>query len=112
MIQEQQPSESVNPYAPPQAAQSAAPIRTHDGPITEQELRAFFGSRWRRYLDRWGSWTQGRSAGFNWVAFFFAGLWLPYRKMYRVALVFYAIMLLESVLEAAQVLPRLFLCFF
>ena len=42
---------------------------------------------------------RGRSTGFNWVAFLLSGLWLPYRKMYMVATIFWAVILVEAIAE-------------
>ena len=53
------------------------------------------------YLHKWAPLLQAglARAGFNWAAFFLAGFWLGYRKMYKVALIFYAIITVESVFE-------------
>src|SRR5687767_4013660 len=62
---------------------------------TESDLRAVVGPRADRYLRKWakGPFT------FNWAAFLLSGLWLPYRKMYRIAAIFYAAVILESLAE-------------
>lgn len=72
--------------------------------LTEHEVRAFVGPRSDRYLEQWrplltAAGSGARDAGFNWSAFFLSGLWLPYRKMYKVAAIFYGIILLESLFE-------------
>lgn len=72
--------------------------------LTEQEIRAFVGSKADFYLDKWlpalnSTGNAGNATGFNWAALFLGGLWLPYRKMYRVAMIFYGIILLEIVFE-------------
>jgi len=49
---------------------------------------------WTPVLRGWSGGT-----GFNWGAFFFSGLWLPYRKMYTAAFILWGIILVESILE-------------
>jgi hypothetical protein len=53
------------------------------------------------YLKKWRLKRLGQRgiAGFNGAAFLFAGIWLPFRKMYRVSAVFYSIILIESIIE-------------
>lgn len=63
---------------------------------SEAELRAVFGPRADYYFAQWQG--TGRRAS-NWAAFWFSGLWLPFRRLYLVALVFYAAIAVESVLE-------------
>jgi hypothetical protein len=69
--------------------------------IQEQELRSFVGSGAGYYLRKWRPLLAGEStsAGFNFAAFFFAGLWLPYRKMWRATLLLYGVVLAEFVAE-------------
>jgi hypothetical protein len=71
--------------------------------LTEDELRAFVGPRADRYLEQWqpllAAGSGARGAGFNWSAFFFSGFWLLYRKMYKVAAIFFGVILLESLCE-------------
>lgn len=69
--------------------------------LTEQEIRAFVGSNAEFYLRKWDAVLRGRdnSAGFNWAAFWLAGLWVPYRKLYLHAVALYAIMLLLVVVD-------------
>jgi hypothetical protein len=85
-------------------------------PITEQELRAFVGRNANYYLRKFwpalktrgpgydnvaiaGLMVKQPKTGFNWVAFFLSGLWLPYRKMYLPTLLLFGVVLIESVLE-------------
>jgi hypothetical protein len=72
--------------------------------LTEHEARAFVGPRADRYLEQWrplltAAGSDSGGAGFNWSAFFFSGLWLPYRKMYKVAAIFFGVILLEALFE-------------
>jgi hypothetical protein len=69
--------------------------------VTEQEIRSFVGSRGDYYLGRWSDALNDKSSncGFNVAAFFLSGFWLPYRKMYVITVVFYAIILVESMAE-------------
>ena len=64
-------------------------------PLTQDEVTAFAGKNADYYWTRWTPLIQGQDwSGFNWAAFFFSGLWLAYRKMYGIALIFYAVALL------------------
>jgi hypothetical protein len=72
--------------------------------LTEEEVRAFVGSNASYYLKKWwpaleGAGTAGNTTGFNWAGLFLAGLWLPYRKMYRATLILWGILLLETLAE-------------
>jgi hypothetical protein len=71
---------------------------------TEQEVRAFVGPKSDYYLKKWhlaleGMGNAGNATGFNWAALFLSGLWLPYRKMYRATLIFFGVILLETLFE-------------
>ncbi|MBS0262304.1 MAG: DUF2628 domain-containing protein, partial [Planctomycetes bacterium] len=64
------------------------------------ELETFVGKRADYYLGRWARILKGTgTGGFNWAAFFLAGFWLPYRKMYRNTAIFYGLVLSETALE-------------
>jgi hypothetical protein len=69
--------------------------------LTEQEVRAFVGSSSDYYLRAWQPALagQGRASGFNIAAFFLAGLWLGYRKMYKATFIVFGVILAETVLE-------------
>jgi len=54
---------------------------------TDAELEAVFGPRAAYYVGQWRGTASRRS---NWAAFFWSGFWLPYRRLYTVALLFYA----------------------
>lgn len=106
MSQNDQSSEAENPYASPGipslASGTASPAAPEDlGDSEERQLRAFVGSKAQYFLDKWTPMRQSSSgsAGFNWAAFFLAGLWLSYRKMYKATLIFYTIIILEMMLE-------------
>ncbi len=53
--------------------------------LEEDDVRLLVGSRAEFYLAHWQSALNGveESFGRNWAAFFFSGLWFPYRKMYK-----------------------------
>jgi hypothetical protein len=93
-------NDSENPYAAPRSA-ALSPFAAMPGNAEEQELRAFVGPRADNYLRRWAPLLQGTgsSDGFNWPAFLFSGIWLPYRKMYAAAMIFYGLVLASSVVE-------------
>lgn len=69
--------------------------------LTEQEVKAFVGPKADFYLRSWQQALggDGRATGFNRAALLLSGLWIPYRKMYRIAIIFFAVILLESLLE-------------
>jgi hypothetical protein len=69
--------------------------------VAEKELRAFVGTNAQSYVGDWMSVLEGRKKrpAFNTVAFFFAGLWLPYRKLYGAAAVFLGVILVVNLLE-------------
>jgi hypothetical protein len=74
--------------------------------LTEPEVRAFVGLNSDYYLSRWKPLLEGQDwSGFNWAACVLSGLWLPYRKMYGAATVFYGIAFLEVVLEEVSFPP-------
>jgi hypothetical protein len=96
-----------NPYRAPVFSEPPpiAPLST----LTEAEIRAFVGKRAHYYLKKW-PWSLdyfGRAKGFNWAAFFFSGSWLPYRKMYKTALVFFLIAVAVTVVEEIVVVSGL-----
>jgi hypothetical protein len=63
---------------------------------TEGELRAAFGSKADYYLSQWSG-AAGRRI--NWAAFFLSGFWLPYRRLYGITLIFFAIVFVETFAE-------------
>src|ERR1700733_2644909 len=68
---------------------------------TQQEIEAFVGRKSGYYLERWHDALEreGRAEGMNWAAFFLGGFWMAYRKMYRAAVIFWGLILLEGILE-------------
>lgn len=68
---------------------------------TEQEIRAFVGSKSKYYLNRWSTLLTGgeNGTGFNIAAFWLCGLWLAYRKMYKKSIILYGVIVSETVLE-------------
>jgi hypothetical protein len=63
---------------------------------TETEIRAAVGPNVEYYARKWLA-TEG--GGFNWAAFFLAGLWLPFRKMYWATAILYSFVIAESLAE-------------
>jgi hypothetical protein len=90
-----------------QALQPLQPITLNPGEaaygieVAEEELRAFVGTNAQSYVGDWMSVLEGRKKrpAFNAVALFFAGLWLPYRKLYRATAVFLGILLVVNLFE-------------
>lgn len=93
-------SEIHNPYAsPPMPAVEAEPVE-FDG-FGALEAKAFVGPRYHYDFVRRTPFLRRTTstAGFNWAAFFLSGFWIPYRKMYRLTVVFYAVIVLETIVE-------------
>jgi hypothetical protein len=86
-----------NPYRPPVFSETPEVVGSSR---TEAEIRAFVGRNARYYLRKWpvADEDDGPARGFNWAAFLLSGLWLPYRKMYRVTLIFIAVIVGTSIL--------------
>jgi hypothetical protein len=75
-----------NPYRPPNFDETPLhEVESNFGldatNLTEAEIRAFVGKKADYYLASWSSVLHhgGRRTKFNWAAFFFSGLWIPYR---------------------------------
>jgi len=75
----------------------APPPPAHDATGDESYLATAIGRNLSYYLKQW----QGRSdiGGFNWAAFFLSGIWITYRKMYRIALLLLGLVVAVSVVE-------------
>jgi hypothetical protein len=72
--------------------------------LTEQEVRAFVGPKADYYLKQWRPVLEGKgnvrsATGFNWTALLLSGLWIPYRKMYPVAAIFFVVSLGAGIVE-------------
>lgn len=94
-----QASASINPYASP-AAHEPAPESVTDPQLAE--LSTFVGAKKAAYyLKQWRPLLSGasRSTKVNWTAFFFAGFWMAYRKMYWQAAVLYGVIIAITVIE-------------
>lgn len=67
----------------------------------EAHLRLLAGKKADYYLTQWEERLRGRSnrCGFNKAAFFLAGLWVGYRKMYGVAFILWLAVALEAVVS-------------
>jgi Protein of unknown function (DUF2628) len=68
---------------------------------TENEIRAFVGKNSDYYLSRWSALLTGGESKirFNIAAFWLTGLWLPYRKMYKITITLYSVIIAETILE-------------
>ena len=92
--------EPANPYAAPEIPPIVSVVASPED-WEARQLEAFVGAKAYYYLAKWAPVRRGwgGSAGFNWAAFLLSGLWLPYRKMYKVTFIFFGIIILESILE-------------
>lgn len=108
------PPEAVVPGLPVQAPALAPELPDYTGVeplnvdiaqptlrVTEEEVQAFVGSGASYYLARWQSALAhgGQPTGFNLAACLFAGLWLPYRKLYAATGLFFACVIGLALLE-------------
>ncbi|WP_417851469.1 DUF2628 domain-containing protein [Thalassoglobus sp.] len=93
-------TDSENPFAAPTSA-SIQDSEPQEDSSVKKDLRAFVGNKWAYYYKQWESVLEGRDqkTGFNFVAFLFSGIWLPYRKMYFITFLFYGFIILETVLQ-------------
>ena len=99
MVRDETTPHPENPYAAPQSGVPIDSVHSEDPAIAQ--LRAFVGPRADVYLAKWHHLLMGGSgsAGFNWPAFLWSGLWIPYRKMYRVAAILYGTMIATTIGE-------------
>ena len=66
----------------------------------ERDLRIFAGRNGDYYLRKWSPALEGvGKLGFNWAAFLFALIWLPYRKMYRIGFLYCGLFVVETIAE-------------
>lgn len=100
MPQNEQSDERENPYAAPLSSLIKSEGVSSEDPEVE-ELSAFAGSKADYYLKQWTPLLRGLRpiAGFNWAAALGSGFWIGYRKMYKVAAIFFGIILLETLAE-------------
>ena len=98
MIDAERGASDPNPYASPTSSTTDFVADT-SGDSRTVALRAFVGAGADRYLRKWSAVLNGTATnpGFNWAAFFLAGLWMSYRKMYRATLILYGIILVEMI---------------
>ncbi len=96
---EQCPSSSYD-CVPPVAMAAGVELAPAES-SEEQQLRAFVGEGAISYLKEWARLRVegGYRGGFNWAAFFLTGLWLLYRKMYKLAAYFWGIVRAEMIIE-------------
>lgn len=89
---------SANPYAAP-ISKSSHPQAAASESAEQRHLRAFVGSSANYYLGKWRRFVGHERMGFNWAAFLLAGFWIGYRKMYLLSMIFFAVILVETVAE-------------
>nr|PZN17871.1 MAG: hypothetical protein DIU80_23750 [Chloroflexota bacterium] len=89
---------AANPYSSPVDTLPSKAV-AQDDPVS-QELTAFFGPRANYFIQQWRAVESGgKRARFNWAAFVFSAVWLSYRKMYRLAAICYALVIVTVLLE-------------
>jgi hypothetical protein len=97
------PAESLAPQPLQYAADEPPQLDIGPGRLlpTEYEVQAFVGPGASYYLACWqpALALEGRPRGFNLAACLFAGLWLPYRKLYVTAGLFFACLIVLAFLE-------------
>lgn len=67
--------------------------------ISEEYLRAFFGSNADYYLDKWQQREAGQRLTFNGSAFLAGIFWFAYRRMYRVLALILVFLFAEAFVE-------------
>ena len=84
-----------NPYATPQETT----FRPDDTNSDDALARAFIGHNATYYLSKWKRRASFWSTGFNLPALIFGFAWMGYRKMYRVAGIYCAAIIGETMFE-------------
>jgi len=66
----------------------------------DEAKRLFIGEKYPYYAQKWGASEQTKSKPtWNWAAFFLGFGWMVYRKMYKYAAIFVAVVAFETFLE-------------
>jgi hypothetical protein len=107
MTQHERQDETINPFASPVPVISHVEIDTAESALLA-DLRAFVGPNADYYLKKWAPRLNdpSQSAGANFAAFFLSLFWLPYRKMYKLAAIFYGIIIVELIIETLIYAPQ------
>lgn len=102
-----------DPYRAPDTAPGMLVAPTQDSQPLEGDMAlyaAVVGSNFALYRRRWRL-DQGAphaSGTWHWPAFLFGLPWMMYRRMYRVAMLWIAVLLVSSVAEALLDVPQAF----
>ena len=90
-IAEAEFEQANNPYRASAYEDESLAAAPADLPV--DELRAFVGGKAEYYLRKWEPRLidPTADAGMNWAAFWLPGMWIAYRKMYAIALIYTAI---------------------
>lgn len=84
------------------ATDDNAPAENHEADAIRREharqhlLLRFIGTNTEKYLDNFSRLENGRSARFNFAAFFFSPYWFFYRKLYKPGIIFLTASILHS----------------
>ena len=88
-----------------QSSQSAEPSVTSAN--IDEALEIFVGKNYEYYKRKWEIIVQNKShISWNWAAFFFVTLWMPYRKMYLYSFVYLSALIIETLFEYAVKIPH------
>ena len=88
-----------------QSSQSAEPSVTSAN--IDEALEIFVGKNYEYYKRKWEIIVQNKShISWNWAAFFFVTLWVPYRKMYLYSFVYLSALIIETLFEYAVKIPH------
>ena len=88
-----------------QSSQSAQPSVTSAN--IDEALEIFVGKNYEYYKRKWEIIVQDKShISWNWAAFFFVTLWMPYSKMYLYSFVYLSALIIETLFEYAVKIPH------
>jgi len=75
--------------------------------VEDEAIAAFVGKNYSYYQKKWAAAAAKKSPmSWNWAAFFLGIIWLVYRKMYGLAAIIVAILVLDVVIETYFPLPE------
>jgi hypothetical protein len=75
---------------------------------SDNAIQLFVGERYAYYLDKWETAKVKKTRqSVNWAAFFLGIMWLSYRKMYAISVIFGSIFAFQVVIEDVFDFPEL-----
>ena len=75
--------------------------------VEDEATAVFVGKNYQYYQKKWATAAVKKSPlSWNWAAFFLGIIWMVYRKMYSLAAIVFAILVLDVVIETYFPLPE------